>query len=1825
MGLKIPGIDLLSNRKKKKEETTTQGSSKSGMAIVLRNNPTADANVQNELKKYGYSDAAIQRLADKDNREAFESDMQTYKNASRTETKATKQKYNHNGTTVKQHKAKVQAEKDADLLNTKKAIASKYGITEDEFDTAYDTYKDSKQSKNKSIDTWLSPDYKMSKEDRAESKKITSDYFKNNKKAKALYNARNANETAAIMASMTPEDKEEYARMTSLENKTSALTSAYTGFMSAVPTYNRNYDKISKTVNENMGLKGDYSYSTAVENSGKQNKAAQIGGRLAGTAAMYGVANKVIPNAPILGKMTSATGKALASVPGLGKLGQTALTGFSNDMAADVLLDTLPEYYENRKNGMSSKDARKEAYKNLGVNAAFNLLPTVADSIMNKNTVVDSLIKENPHYNSKVAELIKNNPVDEADDVVENVVKQSIPEVTTGNVDISDLGKATKTKTPKMNPNYDISYDVPTLNNDIKWGRNKEATLRRLLSDNTLSVEQKENILRQYTENNPATQEQIREILANPNYSKETKDAVLKAANEKKPIPQIITGDLNVDKKLANIPGRVDVNTKVPEHLGVYDSLTKNTPNVVDTEKKISDLQTELSQSGKKAVVNAEPTQIDNVVKQEPINNTVQGVANNTPINNVIPGTTKEKVSEFYDSTAKKALTPEEYEKLDPKDFTYNSMDEKTSVDTAKKNIAKYGIENRATDLLNKNFESSVDTDEAMIIYRQYADQAEALRNSGDTLGAEKLDYQALKMIKKVGQQGSKSAQVLQSLKKWGRNTPEGSLAYAIAKVEQKANKNVGKGKLKQIAKVEEKVVAIFNNNALSKEDKIKEISKIYEQNKLVQGEKELKKLLKEGKKVDSFDLASELKKANKIVEMTPEQQLNYLEEAKKVLSLEPGSVEYKKQMARLGKSISEMIPDSYGNFFKSFLYDNMLGSIRTIVSRNMGGNLGMQLMERTATKQVAAGIDKALSKLTGNEHRLRGVSLQSTKDYASGFKKGWGESWEEVFNVWKKGAEDLRTTKTGYDDISDYYEANKHLTLNTDNEFLKKAAKAFDKWDSTIKTVMNAGDKPFYEARYAECVGEWNRMRKSGEAFRSLSDDEFKEYCDIFAKLEANSAVYQNNSEMATAFQQMKNAIGKYSEAATGVDVASQFVMPMVQVPGNIADRIIQYSPFGFLKTGIKSGANYLSNGSGNLLEKVKNGNIDQDFQGELATMLARNIIGTGVSGAGWGLKKLGDYTTENWGKDKAIGMTGGYDDDTNVAAAQRENGEQEYALRYGGRDHDISWLTGLGTALQAGATAADAYDKSKDMGKALLKGIGGAFDNSMTQGLNRLVGGENNYSNNTDSNFVTNTFDTIRAGGSQFIPAWLRQTANATDKYKRDLGQYGSDEYYRNSLISGIPVLRELMLDKKVGTNGEYILQNEGMNPLRKAVENYFLPGLTSNLSDNEAYDEAMRIYRETGNKNAFLPGYSRTKISSDYLGLDENEKLTTEQYEDAREKLGKANSEVFDVFSKSDLYNSLDDEGKADLLNSAYAIVQNDFKSKYKKGGYEPSQNKNEFEAYQEGGAKGLLNYISDKEKAQSAGYSNIEDYNEEFEKNGQEGIDAHIKEKQELEALDKKLDIETQIRNIKKETGVKIDKSTYADLYKKGGQKAVDRYVEDTKYVNDINKQYGLTDNKMTVKEMRKARQTNSVNILAQSKKSVANFNKNYGKDLSVDTYTSYKDKGASDKEINTVLDVKDKASGTKTKDVLDVLNHYNYSDSEKNTVLKYTLSKDTLTSKYIQRGMTTFGESSLFTLINTKNMYDSNGDGNLNKTELNTLLANVPASEKNAWRYVFKGK
>ena len=639
--------------------------------------------------------------------------------------------------------------------------------------------------------------------------------------------------------------------------------------------------------------------------------------------------------------------------------------------------------------------------------------------------------------------------------------------------------------------------------------------------------------------------------------------------------------------------------------------------------------------------------------------------------------------------------------------------------------------------------------------------------------------------------------------------------------------------------------------------------------------------------------------------------------------------------MARVGKLLSSKVQHTVGDKVRQILYNNMLGNFRTLISRNAGGNVAVATMEQ-ARQPLAATIDRAVSHFTG-KRTTTGWSKEKQLSYIKGFAKGITEEFRDVKNTlseYKNGqSTGLHTAKSGENNII-------NAIKNNDSAFKGNniLSKFINFKNDMVKHGLSMGDRPFYEATKAQAEVEIKQLLKKGYDIdtEALNLDE---YIDQASSLIALEAVYQGDTELSNGFQKIRNGLAEMTEGMIGTDIMSTAVVPFVKTPSNVLDMALEYSPFGAVKNLVKT------------VYETKTGDFNQR---RFVDETSRNIVGTLLLSA-----CVLAYSAGH--------LTGGYDDDKDVRNAQKAAGMQEYALSFddGKKNFDVGWVPVLGSSVEAGA----AYGDARENGAGFLGATGAAmsqtaqsiFDQSMLESLSNLLGG-NSYN---DENFLTNAAKSAFGSYLGMLPSSLgRQIAQSTDKYERNLGTYGTNEYYINSVLNSIPGARQL-LDVKYDNEGNPVLQNQGRSTGSKILENMLLPGKLTDVNYSELSSEAMRLYDSTGEKKQFVPTASKTDITTDEFTP------TTNEINTYKKVLGENNSIGSAALMDSDFYNSLDDNDKVEYLAKIYSDMKQISKKEIIPNYTYPDSYKTKMDMYDEFGIEGLVNYYYITKESEGGG--------------------------------------------------------------------------------------------------------------------------------------------------------------------------------------------------------------------------------------------------------------
>ena len=779
------------------------------------------------------------------------------------------------------------------------------------------------------------------------------------------------------------------------------------------------------------------------------------------------------------------------------------------------------------------------------------------------------------------------------------------------------------------------------------------------------------------------------------------------------------------------------------------------------------------------------------------------------------------------------------------------------------------------------------------------------LMDAGDEQSLKKAN----RLGRKIASETREGGRVVQALAESTRNTPEGQLRTAQKAVNEIVDKQVGEGTSESLDNLVRKIEDAYENSKGDKEAFKKQVEELMQGDikqyasrtkakkmspKKISGKTDVLKMIEDGADID--DIANVVYKQNGGIRLTPEDQKTVYDYLVKAQQEVEGSYAQEELLARAAKIVQAKTPSTVGDKVRSILYNNMLGNFKTAISRNAFGNLAYQGIEQ-ARQPIAAFVDKLVSLKTG-QHSALGWNKGKASAYAEGFKKGAKEQLTDIskrIDTGRSGAkgwaEALRNNATTWDDT-------------------KKIGQFTNSVDYYVRNAMELGDRPFYEANYKQAFTEMSQMldRYGQSGVYGLADvpeSDVYEVMDMIASVRAADSVFQKHGKMSKGLTELRNGLGDMSRGALGIDILSTQSTPFTMTPGNMLERAIEYTPLGVVKNTAETLGEVLG----------KKGFNQRRFVDEAS----RTITGIPMLWAAYEL-------ASNTDPESVFGsINGSYSEDPDEKAAQREDGYIEYGYNvpnwvpyYGGKTLDTSDLPVIGPMMQAGARMAE---EGIENPRAWAQAAESIFGGSTTQGLRRLFGSDTPSYSGSQS-VMDNVLNTIGSSGSQLVPSLMRQTAQTTDPYKRDLGEYGTAEYYYNMLLNNIPGLRQT-LPVKTDVEGQPVLQNQGRSLPEKILENYILPMNVSDYDPSTLNLEASRLYNETGSAIAFTPQVKR----SDLRKVDEKQgvEYSEEQFRKYKEDLGNLNSTMGNALIESDYYKSLSAEDQAKALQDVYTAMK------------------------------------------------------------------------------------------------------------------------------------------------------------------------------------------------------------------------------------------------------------------------------------------------------------
>lgn len=504
---------------------------------------------------------------------------------------------------------------------------------------------------------------------------------------------------------------------------------------------------------------------------------------------------------------------------------------------------------------------------------------------------------------------------------------------------------------------------------------------------------------------------------------------------------------------------------------------------------------------------------------------------------------------------------------------------------------------------------------------------------------------------------------------------------------------------------------------------------------------------------------------------------------------------------------------------------------------------------------------------------------------------------------------------------------------------------------------MLDLGDSPFVKENFIERLGSYIHAQGIKD-MKDVPDEAIQ-----LAYEEAMKATYKDNS---WGYQMVKKARDTFGAIPYVGKPLGEAVIPFVQAPGNIAARMVDYSPL----RGTKGLADVIRGAMGSDEALVKRG-IEE---------VSKGLTGTAAVYAGMKLYESGI-------------ITGSYPTDKDQREFEKQHGFREWSIRVpgknGGKDKYVQfdWAQPAAEPLLYGALIQDAISKSDSYDSDILKAlgmegtvagkiIGGAqagtgaalnswFNATPIQGLQDFMGGGEYASPYASAGsdglkgMAKNIKDTaVNSFATSFVPAQMGAIAKSVDPIQRNTTDpTNSAKTLVNQFMSKIPGLSE-KLPAKYDTWGREMKTADTQK--EAFVARNLSPGeLTTDTStplDNE-------ISRLGAVSTSAFPPVAEKKAG--------DKKLNNEEMSAQQKNMGERNYELAEAFINSQSYKGMTDEDRVKTLSDLYSMSKAVANKELFGQEIKDSTNAQNAEVYNELGADGFIEYLGMKKSLPSKG--------------------------------------------------------------------------------------------------------------------------------------------------------------------------------------------------------------------------------------------------------------
>lgn len=602
--------------------------------------------------------------------------------------------------------------------------------------------------------------------------------------------------------------------------------------------------------------------------------------------------------------------------------------------------------------------------------------------------------------------------------------------------------------------------------------------------------------------------------------------------------------------------------------------------------------------------------------------------------------------------------------------------------------------------------------------------------------------------------------------------------------------------------------------------------------------------------------------------QLTPDETEYIVNQMQKVEKMPDGRAKTV-EIAKVQKMLQDKLPPIKGQGIKSWMRISMLLNPKTQV-RNVMGNAVIAPVNAVADT-FAAIADRQIAKKTG----VRTTGNTSIKNYAKGFKKGLAESYEDF----KLGVNtrNIQGNRFEIGEGKSFNENHKGVLSKPRNAI----SKGFNRLDSLLSFVLDAGDRGFYEASFVNSINNQMTLNKTSEVTQDMID---------VATNEALSRTWQDNNNYTKFVLDIRRGMNKISAKGYGL---GDVLIPFAKTPANLTKAIVDYSPVGLVKT-LASDAVKLNN-------NIKTGTVTTEQQHKFVQNLGKATAGIMLYIAGMTLAQAGITSGTN-------------DDDKDVSDFMKNTlGIQPYSIKIGNHTFTYDWAQPVAAPF---AITAD-ITRALNSDDVALKD---AITTSLDSGFNILLeqsflSGIQNVLNTSYGSTTENIIDEILGLPARAVPTFVKQINDMIDPKTRMTFEKGKQlESAKNQVKTKIPGLSD-ELPVKRDTLGREVEKYGGENNIFNI---FFNPANISKGKVSESAKEIYEVYQSTKDKT-IMPRSAPNDLSTTITNK-KGEKKKKELSLDNKDKSeflkisgGIINDNVKEL-KDNKYYKKLDDDEKA-----------------------------------------------------------------------------------------------------------------------------------------------------------------------------------------------------------------------------------------------------------------------------------------------------------------------